>query len=130
MNVNRIIILWIIIFSGVYSLDLVPVWLYWLLVAPVILFHAWYTSPRMGEHNEVSSGADTTMSDPDPPVPLGADEIVLDEEFEETIELDCGGYVHLEGWRERVVATDNIKAAQKHPGFESADEYERVRVEL
>lgn len=122
-NVTRIILLHILIWSGVYSLDLIPTWSYWLIVAPAILYHAWYTrnivEERFGEKEE---------EDRDMGV-LAAEEIVVDEEFDEKIRLRCGGYARLEGWREEVVDTDDIRNIRPKLEWDrDSEEYEKLRV--
>ena len=133
MNINRIIILWIMFYSGVYAFGYVPLWSYWLAVAPAILYHALWNSRKWEERTAPSEhevpSPEMVIEEEYPP--LGADEIVMDEEFEERIELDCGGYVELEGWRERVVSTEQLQGPVKTKlAYQNQNEgYERLRVE-
>jgi len=116
MNINTIIILWVMGWSSVYALGWIPNVVYLALVAPAILYHAFFNAKVLnvrGRSHQAPTkelnvtSAETIVEEEYPPV--GSDEIVVDEQFEERIELDCGGYVYLEGWREHVVPTDHVQ---------------------
>lgn len=115
MNISRIIILWIIGWSFVYALDWISNVVYIALIAPSILCHVFYSTRESHQTPvkvpKVTTNAETVIEEKYPPV--GSDEIVVDEQFEERIELDCGGYVYLEGWREHVVPTDQLQGPVK-----------------
>lgn len=92
MNKNQIIIIWIMITASVYALDWIPSIAYILLVGPAILYHAYTTKPIKTSVDKMEHSESLNK--------IENDDVTVDREYTERIELEIGGYVELECWKE------------------------------
>jgi len=92
MNKHQVVILWVFGVCIVYTLDWISGVVYIAAVAPPILYHARTTYPRKTSVEE--------MEHADSHSEIENDEVTVDSEYTERIELEIGGYVELECWKE------------------------------
>lgn len=109
MNKSRIIVLWLMLAMFAYGLESVPNWVFMAMVVPAVLAHLWITTRKQREWNRTIN---ETMENGPPENPLGAEQIVVDEEFEEYVELEIGGHISLEGWNEREIEMSNVEPGE------------------
>jgi hypothetical protein len=113
MNKNQAVILWVFGVAVIYTIDLISGIMYLFSVAPPILYHARTTYPRKTSVEE--------MEHADSHSELENDEVTVDSEYTERIELEIGGYVELECWKE-VPFNDASKEEKR------TDTYQQTRV--
>jgi hypothetical protein len=122
---HRLMVLWIVVWTVVYEFEVISNLAYLGLILPQILIYTWFTSRNLDNNlgeKEQSDEREVRQIG----VLESADQIIIDDEFEENISLECGGYVRLEGWREQVVDPDDVTVID--PEYEYEKHYDPIRI--
>lgn len=116
VNKNQVVIVWVLGAAFLHVLDVLPGLAYILLIAPPILYHAWASTPTATSVEEMEHANSHSE--------LENDEVTVDTEYTERIELQIGGYVELDCWKE--VPFDEADEEDKKRTCNHSD---RMRVE-
>lgn len=111
MNINRLIILWVLGSTILHELDVLGGIAYILVVAPAILLHAFRasTANSVGEMKDPdSTGSDSQNEADGTAEDVEQDVVMVDREYTERIELSIGGYVELDCWKEVPVKESDV----------------------
>lgn len=130
-KINQIMILWIMTWAFIYLLEIISGVVYIAGIFPVVLLYGWVLMHQADDVVAYSEDDDSfsdistshTVSD------FVSDDvdIIIDQEFEEEVELNIGGEVRFDGWKEEKLPNDKVKIkdAGEGDGYGEAERIEK-----